>query len=156
MSAGSTGVRVCVEPPSEADVDVVHAFLRDSYWSPGISREVVARGCANSLCAIARAESDGHEALIGFARLVTDRASFAWLCDVFVLPAWQGRGIARSLVRTLRAHPELQGLRRWLLATRDAHGVYAPLGFAPLAAPERWLEIAVLPSGSAAQDSARR
>jgi GNAT superfamily N-acetyltransferase len=73
--------------------------------------------------------------------VVSDRASFAWLCDVFVLPAHRGQGVARSLVRALRAHPELQGLRRWLLATRDAHGVYAALGFAPLAQPERWMEI---------------
>jgi GNAT superfamily N-acetyltransferase len=112
--------------------------LTESYWSPGVAREVVARGCANSMCAIAR---DDARALVGFARLVTDRASFAWLCDVFVLPAWQGRGVARGLVRALRAHPELQGLRRWLLATRDAHGVYAALGFVPLAAPDRWMEI---------------
>jgi len=132
-------VCIAVEQPSEADVDVIHAALAATYWSPGVPRDVVARGCANALCAIAR---DDVGALLGFARVVTDRASFAWLCDVFVLSAAQGRGVARELVRTLRAHPELQGLRRWLLATRDAHGVYAPLGFVPLAAPERWMEIA--------------
>lgn len=131
--------RIAIEAPGEADLDVVHAVLEQTYWSPGVPREVVARGCANSLCAIARDEAG---ALVGFARLVTDRASFAWLCDVFVLPERQGQGIARALVRALRAHPELQGLRRWLLATRDAHGVYAPLGFAPLADPGRWMEIA--------------
>ena len=134
-------VRVAVEQPSQADLDVIHATLAESYWSPGVPRDVVARGCANALCAIAR-DADG--ALVGFARVVSDRASFAWLCDVFVLPAAQGQGVARGLVSALRAHPELQGLRRWLLATRDAHGVYAPLGFAPLAAPERWMEIAEL------------
>ena len=129
---------VRIEPPGERDLDAIHAFLRESYWSPGVARDVVARACANSLCAIARDETG---TLAGFARVVSDRASFAWLCDVFVLPAHQGRGVARALVRTLRAHPELQGLRRWLLATRDAHGVYAALGFAPLAQPERWMEI---------------
>ena len=129
---------VRIESPGEGDLDAIHAFLRESYWSPGVARDAVARGCANSLCAIAR---DDSGALAGFARVVSDRASFAWLCDVFVLPAHQGRGVARSLVRALRAHPELQGLRRWLLATRDAHGVYAALGFAPLAQPERWMEI---------------
>ena len=129
---------VRIEPPSEADLDVVHAFLRESYWSPGVPRDVVARACGNSVCAIAR---DQAGALVGFARLVTDRATFAWLCDVFVLPSNEGQGIARALVRALREHPELQGLRRWLLATRDAHGVYAALGFAPLAQPERWMEI---------------
>jgi GNAT superfamily N-acetyltransferase len=131
-------VRIAIESPSEADLDVVHATLSATYWSPGVPRDVVARGCANSLCAIAR-DADG--ALAGFARVVSDRASFAWLCDVFVLPVARRRGVARALVRALRAHPELQGLRRWLLATRDAHGVYAPLGFVPLAAPERWMEI---------------
>ncbi|MBY0278954.1 GNAT family N-acetyltransferase [Candidatus Binatia bacterium] len=133
-----TDVRVAVEQPSRADLDVIHATLAATYWSPGVPREVVERGCANAICAIAR-DADG--ALVGFGRVISDRASFAWLCDVFVLPAAQGRGVARALVGTLRAHPELQGLRRWLLATRDAHGVYAPLGFAPLAAPERWMEI---------------
>lgn len=135
-----TGVRVAVEQPSRADLDVIHATLAATYWSPGVPRAVVERGCANAICAIAR---DAGGALVGFARVISDRASFAWLCDVFVLPEAQGRGIARGLVRVLRAHPELQGLRRWLLATRDAHGVYAPLGFVPLAAPERWMEIFV-------------
>lgn len=133
-----TDVRITVEQPSDADLDVIHPTLAATYWSPGVPRDVVARGCANAICAIAR---DAQGAVIGFARVISDRASFAWLCDVFVLPAAQGQGIARKLVRALRAHPELQGLRRWLLATRDAHGVYAPLGFAPLAAPERWMEI---------------
>jgi len=132
-----TTARIAIEAPGERDLDVVHAALAESYWSPGVSREVVARGCAGSLCAIAR---DEHGALIGFARVVTDRASFAWLCDVFVLPAHQGQGIARALVRALQARPDLQGLRRWLLATRDAHDLYAPLGFVPLAEPERWME----------------
>lgn len=133
------GIRIAIEAPTERDLDVVHAVLAETYWSPGVPREVVARACAGSLCAIAR---DGDGALVGFARLVSDRATFAWLCDVFVLPASQGQGVARALVAALRAHPELQGLRRWLLATRDAHGVYAALGFTPLAQPERWMEIA--------------
>jgi GNAT superfamily N-acetyltransferase len=129
---------IAIERPSEADIDIIHAVLSETYWSPGVPRDVVARACANSVCAIARDEAGG---LVGFARCVTDRATFAWLCDVFVLPEHQGRGLARALVRTLMDAPELQGLRRWLLATRDAHGVYAPFGFTPLAAPERWMEI---------------
>lgn len=139
--SGASDVRIAIEQPTDADLDVIHATLAATYWSPGVPRDVVARGCANALCAIAR---DGSGAVAGFARVISDRASFAWLCDVFVLPHAQGRGVARGLVRALRAHPELQGLRRWLLATRDAHGVYAPLGFAPLAAPERWMEIFTL------------
>lgn len=131
-------VRIVIEQPSDSDIDAIHAALRETYWSPGIPRDVVARACANSMCAIARDEAGK---LIGFARLVTDKATFAWLCDVIVLPGKQGRGLGRALVTTFREHPELQGLRRWLLGTKDAHGVYAPLGFAPLAAPSRFMEI---------------
>lgn len=129
---------IAIEQPSEADIDAIHAVLTESYWSPGIPRDVVARACANCMCAIAR---DDAGKLIGFARLVTDRATFAWLCDVIVLPGKQGRGLGRALVQTFQKHPELQGLRRWLLGTKDAHGVYAPLGFTPLDAPERFMQI---------------
>jgi GNAT superfamily N-acetyltransferase len=129
---------IAIEQPSESDLDVIHAVLRESYWSPGVPRRVVARACANSMCAIAR---DDAGRLIGFARLVTDEATFAWLCDVIVLPGRQGRGLGRALVRVFLDHPELQGLRRWLLGTKDAHGVYAPLGFAPLDHPERFMQI---------------
>ncbi|MEZ5955738.1 MAG: GNAT family N-acetyltransferase [Hyphomonadaceae bacterium] len=129
---------IAIEQPSETDVDAIHAVLRETYWSPGIPREVVARACANSMCAIAR---DDSGKLIGFARLVTDKATFAWLCDVIVLPGKQGKGVGRGLVQLFQRHPELQGLRRWLLGTKDAHGVYAPLGFAPVEAPERLMHI---------------
>ncbi len=129
---------IAIEQPSDADLDVIHAALAETYWSPGIPRESVARGFRNSLVALAR---DQDAALIGWARLVTDKATFAWLCDVVVLPSHQGQGIARALVRTFRDHPELQGLRRWILGTRDAHGVYAALGFQAIAAPERLMEI---------------
>jgi GNAT superfamily N-acetyltransferase len=131
-------VRIEIGAPTESDLDMIHAILAETYWSPGVSREVVERACAHSICALAR---DERAALIGFARVVTDCATFAWLADVFVLPERQGKGVARSLVRALMAHPELQGLRRWLLATRDAHGVYAALGYEPISAPERWMEI---------------
>ena len=103
--------------PTETDITALHTVLVESYWSIGIPRALVAKACAHSLCAVARDEVGG---LIGFARLVTDRATFAWLCDVVVLPEHQGKGLARSLVRAFREHPELQGLRRWLLGTRDA------------------------------------
>ncbi|MEQ1709217.1 MAG: GNAT family N-acetyltransferase [Terricaulis sp.] len=131
-------VRIVIEQPTDPDIDVIHAALRETYWSPGIPRDVVARACANSMCAIARDEAGK---LIGFARLVTDKATFAWLCDVIVLPGRQGRGLGRALVAVFREHPDLQGLRRWLLGTKDAHGVYAPLGFTPLTAPGRFMEI---------------
>lgn len=129
---------IAIEQPSETDMDAIHAMLRESYWSPGVPRETVARACANSMCAIAR---DNAGRMIGFARLVTDKATFAWLCDVIVLPGKQGRGLGRALVRTFLDHSELQGLRRWLLGTKDAHGVYEPLGFTPLDAPERFMQI---------------
>lgn len=129
---------IAIEQPSEGDIDTIHATLRETYWSPGIPRDVVARACANSMCAVAR---DANGKLIGFARLVTDKATFAWLCDVIVLPGKQGKGLGRALVQTFQRHPELQGLRRWLLGTKDAHGVYEPLGFTPLTAPERFMHI---------------
>ena len=125
---------IALEQPSQTDIDIIHAALAETYWSPGIPRETVAKAAANSICAIAR---DENGALIGFARLVTDRATFAWLCDVIVLPAHQGQGIGRDLVRTLQAHPELGDLRRWLLGTRDAHGVYEKLGFTAIEEPHR-------------------
>lgn len=127
-----------IEQPSDTDVDAIHAVLRETYWSPGIPRETVARACAHSMCAVAR---DDAGKLIGFARLVTDKATFAWLCDVVVLPGKQGKGLGRALVRTFLDHPELQGLRRWLLGTKDAHGVYTPLGFAPIEEPHRLMHI---------------
>lgn len=129
---------IAVEQPTEADLDVLHPLLRETYWSPGIPRDTVARACANSLCAIAR---DDAGVLIGFARAASDRAVFAWVCDVIVAPAHRGRGAGRALVRALMAHPDMQGLRRWMLGTRDAHGVYAELGFGPVMAPDRLMEI---------------
>ncbi len=118
------------------DLDVIHGFLTNSYWAAGIPRETVARAIAGSLCVGAYREGEQ----VGFARLVTDRATFAWLADVFVLPEARGQGAARAMVQALMDHPEMQGLRRWLLATLDAHGVYAALGWTPLAQAERFLE----------------
>jgi GNAT superfamily N-acetyltransferase len=129
---------IFIEQPVDADIDALHLMLREAYWSPGVPREVVARSCANSLCAVAR---DDSAALVGFARLVTDRAVFAWVTDVIVAPSWRGRGIGRGLVRALMAHPETSTVRRWMLSTRDAHGVYAELGFVPLRAPDRLMEV---------------
>ncbi len=130
-----SGFRLSFDP-AELRLDVIHGFLAASYWSPGIPRETVARAIANSLCVGAYAGG----AQVGFARVVTDRASFAYLADVFVLEAHRGKGIARAMTRALHDHPELQGLRRWLLATRDAHPLYAGLGWQPLDAPERFMQ----------------
>lgn len=108
------------------DVDLIHRFLRDeSYWARGVTREVVERSIEHSMCFGVHAH--GHQ--VAFARAVTDRATFAWLADVFVVPEHRGRGVGAMLVEAMLAHPELQTLRRWLLATLDAHELYRPLGF---------------------------
>jgi GNAT superfamily N-acetyltransferase len=116
------------------DRDVIHAFLsQESYWAKNVAREVVERAIEHSLCFGA---FDG-DAQVGFARVITDRATFAYLADVFVLPSHRGRGIASRIMEAIAAHPELRGLRRWHLVTRDAHALYARFGFTPLDAPER-------------------
>jgi GNAT superfamily N-acetyltransferase len=119
------------------DIDVIHGYLTQSYWADGIPRAIVERSIAHSLNF--GLYDDGAQ--IGFARVVTDGATFAYLADVFVLPERQHGGLGRWLIETVLAHPALSGLRRWLLATRDAHGLYARYGFAPLARPERFMEI---------------
>jgi GNAT superfamily N-acetyltransferase len=116
------------------DVAAIHQFLsQDSYWAKGVPLEVVQRAIDHSLPFGA---FDG-EAQVGFARVITDCATFAYLADVYVLPSHRGRGIAKELMAAVLAHPELQSLRRWHLVTRDAHGLYAHFGFEPLDAPDR-------------------
>jgi GNAT superfamily N-acetyltransferase len=119
------------------DVDAIHAFLTQSYWSPGIPRATVARAIANSLCF--GVFWQGQQ--VGFARMVTDKTTFAYLCDVYVLEAHRGRGVSKQLMDFVMKHPDLQGLRRMMLATRDAHGLYTQFGFTPLTAPDRIMEI---------------
>ena len=130
--------------PSRIQLDRVHAWLRASYWSPDIRRDVVERALANSIVVgvyLAAAGGPNAPVQVGVARAVTDRASFAWICDVYVDEAHRARGIARRMVRALLDHPDLLTLRRFLLATRDAHAVYGALGFNPLAQPDRWMEL---------------
>jgi N-acetylglutamate synthase-like GNAT family acetyltransferase len=122
---------------SRLDLDVIHEFLARSYWSPGIPRQLVERAMQNSLCFGLFCESEQ----IGYARVVTDKSSFAYLADVFVLEAWRGRGLSKFIVECIKSHPDLQNLRRWMLATRDAHGLYAQFGFTPIKNPERLMEI---------------
>jgi GNAT superfamily N-acetyltransferase len=118
------------------DLGAVHGFLAgDSYWAQGRSMETIRRSIEHSL---AFGVYEG-ERQIGFCRVITDYETFAWLADVFILEAYRGRGLAVWLVETVLAHPELQGLKRWLLATRDAHGLYAKYGFEPLSDPARWM-----------------
>jgi GNAT superfamily N-acetyltransferase len=117
--------------------DSVYSWLRGCYWCAGIRRDVFDRAFANSL--VVGAYHDRQNQL-GVARVVTDEATFAWLCDVFVVEPHRGKGIARAMVKELLADPRLQTLRRWCLATRDAHQVYLPLGFGPVEAG-RWMEL---------------
>lgn len=115
------------------DVSMVHAFLRDSYWAQGRTRETVERSINNSICFGVYAANKQ----VAFARVVTDRAVFAYLADVFVIPEFRGRGVSKLLMGAILSHPDLQHLRAFTLGTRDAHGLYSQFGFAPVREPER-------------------
>lgn len=118
------------------DLGVIHGFLRTAYWSTDVPADVLARAIEGSLC-FGLFE---HERQVGFARTVTDRATYAYLADVFVLPSHRGRGLGRWLMECVMAHPDLQGLRRFTLVTRDAHELYRPFGFEALSSPDRYME----------------
>ena len=123
--------------PARFDLGAIHAFLSGSYWAEGIPLATVRKAVANSLCVAAFCAREQ----VGFARLVTDRATFAYLADVYVLDAHRGQGLSRRLVAALLEHPEAQGLRRLMLVTRDAHGLYEKFGFTALAHPARVMEL---------------
>lgn len=118
------------------DRGVIHEFLRRSYWARGIPRELVDRSIENSLC-FGLYERD---ALVGFARVISDNATFGYLADVFVLESHRGRGLATWLMEVVMTHPDLQGIRRWMLVTADAHGLYRKVGFTGPSNPERIME----------------
>lgn len=117
--------------------ELIYEFLAQSYWAEGIPRKTVARSLRNSLC-FGLLEGKRQ---IGFARVVTDYATFAYLADVFIVAGYRGRGLGKFLMECVVKHPELQGLRRWVLATRDAHSLYRKFGFIPLAHPDRFMEL---------------
>jgi len=119
------------------DIALIHSFLNESYRAKNIPRSVVERSIRHSLCFGAFQ----HERQVGFARVITDYATFGYVGDVFVLPEHRGRGISKQLMAAIRSHPGLQDLRRLVLATRDAHGLYAQFGFRPLAQPENFMTI---------------
>jgi GNAT superfamily N-acetyltransferase len=119
------------------NIQLIHKFLsEESYWAKGIPLETFKRSVENSMCF---GIYNGNEQ-IGFARIISDNATFAYLADVFVFPAHRNKGLSKRLMEFIINHPELQGLRRWLLGTADAHGLYAKYGFTPLAKPERMME----------------
>lgn len=122
--------------PEDQDLDVIHGFLSQSYWARNIPRETVARSLQGALCFALLHK--GRQ--IGFARVISDSATIAYLGDVFVLPEYRGRGLAGWLLECVTSHPQLQGLRRWILATADAHGLYEKFGFTALKRPEIFME----------------
>jgi GNAT superfamily N-acetyltransferase len=126
--------------PARLDLELTHRFLsEEAYWSPGVPRETVERAIGNSMVFGVYHVGPSGSAQVGLARVVSDRATFAWICDVFVLPEHRGQGLGRWLMECITSHPELQGLRRMVLATRDAHGLYAQYGFTPLEDPSRFM-----------------
>lgn len=129
--------------PARLDTHTIRAYLRTSYWAAGIPLEIVEEACRNSLCfGLYHAPETGESAQVGFARVVTDYATFAWLADVFVLERNRGVGLSKWMMECVMAHPQLAGLRRWMLATRDAHTLYTRFGFTPLGDPRKFMEIA--------------
>lgn len=132
-----SGDAVVSNDPARLDLDVIHRFLSRAYWSEGIPRDVLERAIRNSLCFGVYVGG----AQVGFARVITDHATFAYLADVFILESHRGRGLSKLVMETIMSHPDLQGLRRFSLATRDAHGLYRQFGFEAPKMPERLMEI---------------
>ena len=123
---------------SRLDLEIIHRFLSEiSYWAKDRTFDQTKTAIENSICFGVY----DSERQIGFARVVTDRSTFAYLGDVFILEEFRGRGLGKWLMETIISHPELQGLRRWVLATRDAHGLYEQFGFSRLKFPDRWMEL---------------
>ena len=154
MVESRRGEFVISTDPARLDLDVIHGFLTNCYWAKGIPRQVVARSIEHSLCfgvydgsgagVPAGVPVDvpvGVPVQVGFARVVSDFATVAYLGDVFVLESHRGRGLSKWLMECVMQHPALQRLRRWILLTRDAHELYARFGFTPLKAPERYMEL---------------
>lgn len=122
---------------SRLDLDAIADMLSRAYWAQGRRRETIERSLANSL--VFGLYDGGRQ--VGLARIVSDYATFAWLCDVFIHEDYRGQGLGKWLIETVVAHPDLQGLRRLMLATRDAHGLYQQFGWTSLHNPERWMEL---------------
>jgi GNAT superfamily N-acetyltransferase len=141
--------------PAQLDLDVIHGFLTNCYWAKGIPREVVHRSIEHSLCfgiyhegaekspVLAKSARSGAPCApqVGFARVISDFATIAYLGDVFVLESCRGQGLGKWMMECIMRHPSLQGLRRWILLTRDAQGLYSQFGFTPVKSPERYMEL---------------
>lgn len=123
---------------NDLDFELVYAFISQSYWGKGMPRETLKKAISNSLI-FGVYKGAGEQ--VGFARIVTDRTTFAYLSDVFILEAFRGAGLSKILMKAVMSHPDLQGLRRFMLATKDAHGLYAQFGFQPIEDPEVLMQI---------------
>jgi GNAT superfamily N-acetyltransferase len=122
--------------PAKLDIGVVHSFLTNCYWAKGIPLATVQRSIEHSLCFGIYKDSKQ----VGFARVITDHATYAYLADVFIVEEHRGKGLSRWLMECIVGHPELQGLRRWALVTQDAHDLYKKFGFEEIRSPQRWME----------------
>ena len=120
------------------NIDFIHSFLTKSYWAEGITKEIITRSVAGSLC-FGVFDNKGEQ--IGFARMITDEATFAYLADVFIDESYRGKGLSKWLMEVIMSYPGLQGLRRIMLATRDAHGLYTQFGFTKVTNTDRWMQI---------------
>jgi N-acetylglutamate synthase-like GNAT family acetyltransferase len=123
--------------PRRLDIDEICRFLAQAYWADTRSRKTIERSLNNSLVFTVH----DVERQVAMARVVTDFATFAWVCDVFVHPDYRGRGISKWMMKEILNHPDVQGLRRWILASSDARGLYSQFGFSQLQYPERWMEL---------------
>jgi GNAT superfamily N-acetyltransferase len=136
MNFNKEGFSICTDK-SKLDVKMIHGFLSKTYWAENIPMETVLHSIEGSLCFGVYA----GDQQIGFARMITDKATFAYLADVFIIEEFRGRGLAKWLVQVIMSYSELQNLRRMMLATRDAHGLYEQFGFTPLKQADRWMQI---------------
>ena len=129
--------------PEKLDLEIIHEMLSRTYWARGISREVVERSIQGALCygIYDHSQNPVYGRLVGFGRVITDYATFAYLSDLFVIESHRGLGLSKWMVECIQKHPQLQNLRRWLLVTADAHGLYQQFGFKPLHKPEMYMEI---------------
>jgi GNAT superfamily N-acetyltransferase len=131
------GAYTISDDPARLNLAAIHSYLRRAYWSEDIPLQILERAIPASLCIGAYDESGAQ---VGFARFVSDYATFCYVCDVYVLEEHRGRGLSKAMMKMATEHPKLQGLRRWTLATADAHGLYAQFGFTPLSRPDRLME----------------
>jgi N-acetylglutamate synthase-like GNAT family acetyltransferase len=136
MDLTKNGFTISTEK-EKLDIDLIHSFLNRTYWAEGISKEIIRRSIEGSLCfGVFEKEKQ-----VGFARMITDKATFAYLADVFIIEEYRGRGLSKWMMEVIMSHPDLQGLRRMILATKDAHGLYTQFGFTPLINVDRWMHI---------------